>query len=550
MKKIYLKVLLRRKILPAALFMSIFQLSYGQVANYIPPSPNAASLACFADVQVSEYTGIPSISIPVYTVQSGDISLPVTLNYHASGIKVEQEASWVGLGFSLSAVCCITRQIRGKDDFDMNGYAVTDALPPSTSANLPQWGTTQQNQEYMNDYGGIANGTLDGEPDLFYYNFNGHAGKLIFQKQTGTILTATPLSQSWIKFLYNRSTEKWEITDEKGVKYFFGTKETTTNYSWAGGDRYHPTTCYENSDMDRTLSWYLDSIRSPGGFSIDFTYENTYHQTISQVQRSELIYHQTDMRNIVASGGGYVSSNLQGRAELHTASMQEIHDVYLREISFADGKLIFTTGDRTDMASRFANKPQRLENIEVRDIDNSLIKTFNFQYSYFNPGQSTTNKLRLKLDRLYKIAGGVDLPPWEFSYNTMALPSKTSCSMDHWGFFNSKNNGRIRQYSYRDVKNYLDNSYGLQITSELGTTFDTTMVPYLEYKQDTNIFLNGADREPDALATQAGVLAKIKYPTGGSSEFEYEANQYSSTESLFADEAHSASASFYENEDP
>ncbi len=73
-----------------------------QTDNYIPPSPTAASLALSSDIQMGEYTGIPSISpAALYVDVEGDISLPIALNYQSSGIKVEQEASWVGLGWSL-----------------------------------------------------------------------------------------------------------------------------------------------------------------------------------------------------------------------------------------------------------------------------------------------------------------------------------------------------------------------------------------------------------------------------------------------------------------
>jgi hypothetical protein len=54
----------------------------------IPPSPNAASLGKFGDIAVGAYTGIPNISIPVYTVKVGSFVLPITLQYHSQGLKV------------------------------------------------------------------------------------------------------------------------------------------------------------------------------------------------------------------------------------------------------------------------------------------------------------------------------------------------------------------------------------------------------------------------------------------------------------------------------
>src|SRR5690606_1637214 len=85
--------------------------------NIIPPSPEASALNKFGNIPVSAYTGVPQFSVPIYTLVSGEITVPITLSYHASGIKVDEEASWVGLGFSLQAGGLISRTIRGKDDF-------------------------------------------------------------------------------------------------------------------------------------------------------------------------------------------------------------------------------------------------------------------------------------------------------------------------------------------------------------------------------------------------------------------------------------------------
>ncbi len=88
----------------------------------------------------------------------------------------------------------ITRQIRGRDDFRNEGYISARPLPPNTQYNLPQTGTPNDD-EYGEDFSLMAAGFLDGEPDMFYYNFNGQSGKFMFQKgQSGNVLTPTPLS--------------------------------------------------------------------------------------------------------------------------------------------------------------------------------------------------------------------------------------------------------------------------------------------------------------------------------------------------------------------
>ncbi len=61
------------------------------------PSPNAASLGVYANYPVGNFTGVPEINIPLYEINEGGYKLPISLSYNASGIKVDDVASWVGL---------------------------------------------------------------------------------------------------------------------------------------------------------------------------------------------------------------------------------------------------------------------------------------------------------------------------------------------------------------------------------------------------------------------------------------------------------------------
>src|SRR5580693_7108656 len=100
------------------------------IPNVIPPSPNAASLMKFSDVPVSPYTGTADITVPIYTIQAKGISVPVSLSYHTGGIRLKEEASWVGLGWALNAGGMISRTIMGHDDFGSDGvYYITNQCP-------------------------------------------------------------------------------------------------------------------------------------------------------------------------------------------------------------------------------------------------------------------------------------------------------------------------------------------------------------------------------------------------------------------------------------
>src|SRR5687767_13240499 len=77
--------------------------------SIIPPAPNAAELGKYGTYPVGTLTGIPEISIPLYEIQSGNLKLPISISYHASGVQVNQKSTDLGLGWSLNAGGTISR---------------------------------------------------------------------------------------------------------------------------------------------------------------------------------------------------------------------------------------------------------------------------------------------------------------------------------------------------------------------------------------------------------------------------------------------------------
>ena len=86
------------------------------IPQLTPKSHNIASVGHYEKYPVSMYTGIPTIEIPIFTIEVGGLSQPIKLSYHASRIKVTDATSLVGLNWSLQYNSSVNRQLRGLFD--------------------------------------------------------------------------------------------------------------------------------------------------------------------------------------------------------------------------------------------------------------------------------------------------------------------------------------------------------------------------------------------------------------------------------------------------
>ena len=57
-----------------------------------PHSPTAAALGKYVDMPVTLATGTPEITIPLYTIECGELRLPLSLSYQATGFRVSERA--------------------------------------------------------------------------------------------------------------------------------------------------------------------------------------------------------------------------------------------------------------------------------------------------------------------------------------------------------------------------------------------------------------------------------------------------------------------------
>lgn len=477
-------------------------------------SPTAASLGKFGDIPVNYHTGIPKVDIPIYTVSAGPLSLPISLSYHASGLKVQEPASWVGAGWSLNAGGVITRSVVGAPDEKgtNNGGIETHGHFSDYGYNNYIWNSTIGGPPYPGgeDWVEVSRGGKDAEPDLFFFNFGGYSGKFYFRDDRTPVVV--PEADFKIEPYYSpsgiiKSIQSFIITTSDGTKYYFGQTPGLTGTPPI--EITNPMTAGNGlSSANVYSSWYLHKISTTDEqFSINLTYET-----------EDYGFHTLSMFPISPTPPSNPQNSF-GPTHGYELIKNIVHGVRLSQIIFPGGKVNFSTEGqpaRTDLcglntAYYYDNVNQNakpLGSIQITD-GAAVVKKFNFNYSYFEDNTTPlpqdianfapnlfTDKKRLKLNGIQEVSGDNSLskPPYSFTYFNEQVPRRLSFAIDHWGFNN-------------------------------GVTTNTGLIPsHTVIQSNQTIYNSGADRDSYWPAMRCGTLQQINYPTGGYSLFEFEPN--------------------------
>lgn len=484
-----------------------------QYAEVSISSPTAATLGKYADIPVNYHTGIPQIDVPLYTVKEGPLSLPISLKYHAGGLKVMEPAGWVGAGWSLNAGGVITRKVRGAPDESGNSNAIKGHF---SDYGYSSYYTIGQPGGYPSSTGPSApndnyfmNNIYDGEPDLYFFNFGEYSGKFFFDDDRRPVIVDG--EDLKIEYYYPRDDPNdpantqtgisaniygFIITVPNGDKYYFGINKGGTA---SGANPVEITFPYSASHQVVTdnvfSSWYLNKIVSADGmFTISLKY-----------QAEAYSYYSLAMFPVDAEA-------LQGPLEYELVK-NNMEGVRLSQISFSNGTVDFIpeSSPRLDLSGYITNGLNENTNTEAKALGtisisgrNNFCKKYAFTYSYFEDNVSNlatslsfyniqSDKKRLRLDKVTESScdNALIVKPYVFDYYNNFAPRLLSFSQDHWGFYNG-------------AVNY------------------NTLIP--TYTKDTYTFVQGANRDAKWPEMQYGTLTKITYPTGGSDNFEFEPN--------------------------
>jgi|GEM_PF-2034225 len=461
-----------------------------ELNHVVFPSPNAYSLAKYVEAPVNYYTGIPEIKIPIYNISSSQLQSEINLSYHAGGVKVNDFPSWVGSGWSLNAGGVITRAVSGLNDDELSkGFYYTGHL---------------LNNDWPHPSGNYVEshrvGLVDGMPDMFYFNFNGHSGKFFFDNN-GDIRTlpytnikielteTSTINKNFGPIIFGFSGfKKWKVTDENGVIYYFEelelSKSETAVFQTGGGF---------GDVKDLVTSWYLTKIVSPNlENEIVFEYDYSNFDTSSSLYEfhAKAIGYYTHHGSSIPSSGSLTHLGSFAENKGQTISRNYRHN--LKRIIFQNGSVEFFTSIRNDLphsSMEYGFYSYKLDSILVKDNLDAIKRKYILKFIN-NPTQRLTLKqVIVDNDKIYSFD----------YYNLNLLPEYTSKNTDHWGYFNgASNNG-----------------------SGLIPTFSYTSQSY----QD--ITYPGINKGPDSDKMKYGILNKITWPTGGFRHLYYEPNEYS-----------------------
>ena len=484
---------------------------------------SAKSLFYYNDIPVKEYNGLINLSLPISLAKVDDISLDFSLNYYSGGIKIAQDASWVGIGWDIN-IGSIHQDINDCDDYDsgiiiqqpdwnesphpsnyyqkMNNYQmgilepgwqdlvpilepkaiysyrIYSSYPISLFPGGVPWyasGTighgyympingNRDNQPLASDV--VYHGLYDSEPDICTANFFGHFLTFIKDPKTKKIKILNKGYEAG-GYKITQVVNGFQIISPNGDTFLFALKGTTVT-PVEGGIR--PMS---------SNTWYLTKIITKLKKEINFSYTNhgEFNNSKSVVQL---------WRDV--------------RPSETTTFIPREKRIVLDKIFFPHGEIQFLTSSRDDVLGG-----RKLDQIILKNNWNEIVKTTKFNYDYFVSQNSTSDTVLWKntLEKRLKLTEiEINDQKFLFAYNIGDLPSKSSYAVDFFGNFNGA----------------LSNTTSVPNATRLvGNTLcgSCSTVPS-----------NGTNNSSNIEYAKIGVLSKIIYPTGGYTTFDYELNEF------------------------
>ncbi len=489
-----------------------------QAQDRVLPGADGAALVQSINVPTNLYTGTANVQVPLCTLETlGGPAINIGLSYQASGIKVEDRETNVGLGWQLTGGGMVTRAIRGRPDEvgyrATSGYKHGEFLADSeyslsklafeaivekrnkhdiVSSLYSAWESGKEQLLYELFDGTPYGDTpyfefrLDAEPDLYYFQTPTCSGAFVIDYNGEVCLV--PYQDIVIHIAKDiNDAEYFEITDTSGIKYILGSTELTRERKQyqteteVHNDEDEEIDSYTIMEAEYTSSWYLEEIVANEKTIAQYDYKRL--PGIDYVQNDTIRKYEGIKEGI--GEYGWWSQELKETTFI-TTTYYERYCPHLSKITTDYGYILF---------QRFDNiNPPLFDRIYIQKgmagLDYSML--YHLNYSALSDGRRCLDRIDMAYDMnpndFKKVA--------EFEYHDHNVSAEDLKNyFDDWGYYNGFSN-----FQYRSENIYKNG----RITRE--------------YRLDSY--------KRDAIIDSAthGTLKRIIYPTGGYKEFKYEAH--------------------------
>lgn len=375
------------------------------------PSPNAASFTNQIDVPVSQFTGKANYTIPVYNIHEGNLNLPISLSYTASGFKPNEHPGWVGSGFFLNAGGVITRKVRGENDdlFLVSGYPGYELVTIGSFYKgmyldlvefeeliEPEFPDLDNFVDIARSIGEVVLSDIDQptsvltdvSPDDFYFSFGSYSGKFVFDGTMNPIVVSNNqnlkieilglykenfIADNYSSFpTYNNiisySFSGFRIITPEGVVYEFGSN---------GGTVLKNVERSQNAmSVDPALindAWYLSRILSPNGEELaNFEYLQNewysnggynYRKNMTDGSQNVNFLNSIEPIRQLMLTRSFQYSSIPEPSASSALSGRIIHPCYLSSITTKNTKIDFDTSISTELVHHPQDITLNLDNL-------------------------------------------------------------------------------------------------------------------------------------------------------------------------------------------
>ncbi|SHF10667.1 DUF5977 domain-containing protein [Chryseobacterium vrystaatense] len=539
------------------------------------PDSNPFNSNTLTTGSVNTYTGRADISIPLYTISFGGLEIPLSLMYNSEGIQVDQYASEVGLGWSLSSLGEIIKEINGNYE-DNEGrdnwkaYLTTLSQPDITPTNdFPDFYTINSPNitgkfmidRYLNvrelegyntanitftrsrpqeaealKYGLVADRKRIQDcpqppagPFVYYYLFT-MTGKCNHPGLDNYYDTQqVKINKSQFTYTFSEIEHIGIITNTHDVAFRGSTLgSSTTNMNFNTGLKL--TEIKDNTTKNTLKVEYQPLARYNDAIKVDKIWDKLIHRvdngSVTTYSRLSKEFDVTTKETYIRKLPSKIKTNdVEIIFTYDNAREDKItRNMVLSEIPLAPTVEYIGEIWGQSLVNPYVKEPL-LKSILIKNNLGQTVMQYNFVYDYFYSGCSGNECRRLKLHAVEKGYGENNLnkETHTFSYyEDKALPKIASVSKDVFGFKNDVPESSIKDsygfpvrpfvYQYIETRNSINFSY----FSPLNVQALNPVMTSGQYEQG----ISGLEN------IRAWTLKSITYPTQGVQSFTYEPHEF------------------------